>query len=391
MRQRILPSRPVVMHVAPGHYAADARLFHLECAVLEKAGYQVELVARSTEGTQLNSSVNFHAVGALDRHSWRWQLFDRFRRSHRAYRIARRSKASLFHVHSPEFIRWGIRLGRNLHRKVVFDCREDYEGWALWRPGIPDFLRESLAVLIGRQLEWAARNCDALIVADQATADRFQEHATRTLLLHNFPRLDLFPYKGPQGEEKIFDVVFHGIMPRRFMELCLGIDDVLSQQGHKIRWRLIPKEASPDIDMTWLRDELLRRNARQRFFIDGQIPHDRIADEVSKGKIGIILLPNVQKYQKNIPRKLFEFMALGMPVVLGDLPPTRPFVSHERNALLVPPEDCRAYAAAISRLLDDPTLCRMMGAEGRRLVENEYNWESESQKLLNLYSELLKS
>jgi glycosyltransferase involved in cell wall biosynthesis len=30
-----------------------------------------------------------------------------------------------------------------------------------------------------------------------------------------------------------------------------------------------------------------------------------------------------------------------------------------------------------------------MGATGRRLVEKEFNWETESQKLLRLYSELL--
>src|SRR5438128_8354676 len=96
-----VPLRPVVMHVAPGHYAADARLFHLECAALKKAGYQVQLVARSAAGFNFDSSVTFHAVGSLDRHSWRWQILDRFRRSHRAYSFARRSEAAIFHIHSP--------------------------------------------------------------------------------------------------------------------------------------------------------------------------------------------------------------------------------------------------------------------------------------------------
>jgi glycosyltransferase involved in cell wall biosynthesis len=40
-------------------------------------------------------------------------------------------------------------------------------------------------------------------------------------------------------------------------------------------------------------------------------------------------------------------------------------------------------------LLRDPALCHRMGTVGRRWVEQEYNWERESQKLLRLYSELL--
>ena len=82
-------------------------------------------------------------------------------------------------------------------------------------------------------------------------------------------------------------------------------------------------------------------------------------------------------------------MALGMPVVLADLAPTRPFVLNGENGFAVPADDCKAFAAAIARLLKDPALRHRMGATGRRLVEQEFNWETESEKLLRLYSELL--
>jgi glycosyltransferase involved in cell wall biosynthesis len=269
---------------------------------------------------------------------------------------------------------------------VIFDCREDFVGYALQRPGIPDFLRRPLAFLIGRQLESAARNCDALIVADQGTGDRLKGHAHRILVLHNFPRLDLFPYREQREDEKSFDIVYHGTIPRYYMEVCLRIDDALLEHGTQVRWRLINK-GTPDMD--WFRAELARRGALQRFTLDGPVPHEQIASEVRKARIGIILLPNLPMFQSNIPRKLFEFMALGMPVVLSDLPPIRPFVSHGESAFLVSPDDYGAYAGAIARLLNDADLRQQMGAAGRRLVEQEYNWETESEKLLRLYSDLL--
>jgi len=205
-------------------------------------------------------------------------------------------------------------------------------------------------------------------------------------VLHNFPRLDLFPYVEQREEEKSFDNVHHGSMLKAQMDLCLGIDDALIQQGIQARWRFISK-GGPDID--WLRADLKRRGILQRFTIDSMIPHERISDEVRKARIGISLFTSLSKFQNIIPRKIFEFMALGMPVVLADLAPTRPFVCNGENGFAVPADDCKAFAGAISRLLKDPGLRRRMGAAGRRLVEQEYNWESESQKLLRLYSELL--
>jgi glycosyltransferase involved in cell wall biosynthesis len=82
-------------------------------------------------------------------------------------------------------------------------------------------------------------------------------------------------------------------------------------------------------------------------------------------------------------------MALQLPVVLSDLPPSRPFVGDGGCALSVPPDDHRAYADAIIRLIEDPGLRLRMGAEGRRRVEQVNNWEHESRKLIELYRELL--
>ena len=36
----------------------------------------------------------------------------------------------------------------------------------------------------------------------------------------------------------------------------------------------------------------------------------------------------------------------------------------------------RAFAEAVSGLLDDPERCQRLGAEGRRLVEQRYGWDS---------------
>jgi glycosyltransferase involved in cell wall biosynthesis len=118
------------------------------------------------------------------------------------------------------------------------------------------------------------------------------------------------------------------------------------------------------------------------------MPHDRVFSEVQRARIGIIPLPALPKYLNNIPQKLFEYMALGLPTVLSDLPPSRPFVEKGTVGIMVDPNDPAAYANAIVTLLDDPGLRQSMGRRGRMLVEQKYNWEIESEKLMLLVKEL---
>jgi glycosyltransferase involved in cell wall biosynthesis len=66
---------------------------------------------------------------------------------------------------------------------------------------------------------------------------------------------------------------------------------------------------------------------------------------------------------------LLEAMAMAKPVVASDRPIVREYVG-ESCALVVPPEDPSALAAAIARVLDDGALAAALGAAGRdRAVE----------------------
>jgi hypothetical protein len=67
-----------------------------------------------------------------------------------------------------------------------------------------------------------------------------------------------------------------------------------------------------------------------------------------------------------------EALMMGRPFVatrVGGLVDT---TIHERTGLLVPPDDPEALAAAIVRLLQDPSLSRRLGDAGRRLMLDRF-------------------
>lgn len=74
------------------------------------------------------------------------------------------------------------------------------------------------------------------------------------------------------------------------------------------------------------------------------------------------------------PLKLFEYLAMGKPVVASDLPSLRAVLEPDRHALLAASGSPSSFAAAIDRLLGDPMLRERLGAAARERAR-AFSWE----------------
>lgn len=372
-----------VCHITTVHPPFDQRIFHHECFSLAKAGYQVTLLAHAAEDIN-RDGIAIRTLGNLNIGKSRLRLADRYYKTQKALQAALKINAKVYHIHDPELIHAALMLKKYTHSRVIFDSHEDNIGYIWQKQYIPKGYRQLMVWFLDYFERRAAHNLDVIITADQGVRNRFSNLGARTEILYNFPRLDFFSL--PQESfPKIFDLVYHGTLPRYHLEVCFQIDDALVRRGRKLNWLLFG--TIPDLE--WANDEVCKRQASDRIILGGKVPHEEVSSKVLSAKIGIIPMPSLPKFQNNIPTKLFEFMALGMPVVLSDLPPSRPFVGDGKCAIMVQPDDFGAYAEAITGLLDFPSRCLEMGIEGRRKVLQEYNWELESKKLINLYQELI--
>ena len=85
-----------------------------------------------------------------------------------------------------------------------------------------------------------------------------------------------------------------------------------------------------------------------------------------------------------------EAMACGTPVVCTDIGGVADFAVHEQTALLVPPRDPEAMAAAIERLAGDPALRRRLAANALEKVAR-FDWDRAAESFLDLLSKLGKT
>ena len=85
-----------------------------------------------------------------------------------------------------------------------------------------------------------------------------------------------------------------------------------------------------------------------------------------------------------------EAMASGTPVVASDVGGLQFTVVPEETGLLAPAKDEVAFAAAIDRILSNPTWRDQLGQAARKRVETKFSWEGVASQLTELYTELLE-
>ena len=86
---------------------------------------------------------------------------------------------------------------------------------------------------------------------------------------------------------------------------------------------------------------------------------------------------------------LLEAMASGVPIVCSDIHGYKGVVRRNEQAVLVPPRDTKALAAALSTLLRDPLQRERMGRSGRQRAR-QFGWENITAKVEEYYGFVIR-
>ena len=140
--------------------------------------------------------------------------------------------------------------------------------------------------------------------------------------------------------------------------------------------------ARPDLE----RDAAHLQNVR---FIDMQ-PIERLPEVLAAGDIHVVPLRAGLAWS-SVPSKLYSILAAGRAIVASVDSGTEVERTLERAAagIAVPPDDPRAFAGAISELIDDSDRAARMGASGRLFVERWASPAAVAESYENLFAELI--
>ena len=368
-----------VVHFTTVHPAFDTRIFHKEAKSLARAGYKVVLIAQHNR----DEMVDGVKIVALPKPR------NRFARmlglTWRAFHLSLRERADIYHFHDPELLPIGVLLKVFTRAKVVYDVHEDVPEQILTKHWIPCLLRRPLAGVFNAFEKLLARALDAVVVATEGIAEKFAQ--LKPIVIHNYPDLGMLPNSSTrhgEGQEKVLVYVGGISKIRGAIEMVKALEHL--NPAWDIRLDLIGKFEPPELEQ-----ELRGLPGYRRVRFLGWMPPERVYTHLANADVGLVCLHPEPRFMVAWPVKLFEYMAAGLPVVASNFPLWKEIVEGNRCGITVDPLDPKAIAQAIEYLLAHPEEARQMGENGRRAVEEKYNWEKEAEKLLALYKELVDS
>jgi glycosyltransferase involved in cell wall biosynthesis len=99
--------------------------------------------------------------------------------------------------------------------------------------------------------------------------------------------------------------------------------------------------------------------------------------------LDIFALPSLAN--EGVPQALVQAMLTELPCVTTPVGGIPELAEHDRTALLVPPRDAAALAAAIERLAGDEGLRRELGEAARKHCVEGYSYERMLDRMENIY------
>jgi len=355
------------------HPVSDTRIFHKQAKALAKAGYDVTLVVQHDREETIEGIKILPLEKSANRFSRMlktiWQIW------HKAVK----QRADVYHFHDPELMMVGLLL-KLQGQKVIYDVHEDVPRQILSKYWIPKPLRKSIAWLVEQVENFSAKRFDAVITATPFIRERFKQVSCDAVNVNNFPILSEMHLPDFDWSKKECAVCYVGGIAeiRGIFEMIKAI----SQADAKL---LLAGQFSPAGDRNraatmpgWSKVEEL-----------GQLSRIEVKEVLSRSKAGLVLFHSEPNHTDAQPNKMFEYMSAGIPVIASDFPLWKKFIEDNRSGICVNPLDPLAITQAIQWIIDHPDGARHMGENGRKAVEEKYNWEQEANKLMLLYEELL--
>jgi glycosyltransferase involved in cell wall biosynthesis len=126
--------------------------------------------------------------------------------------------------------------------------------------------------------------------------------------------------------------------------------------------------------------------SRVSFF--GPVPSEEVTAYAASVDLGIVANENVclNNYYSS-PNKLFEYIIAGLPVAASDFPVMKKVIEQFEIGCTFDPSSPQNIAQAVLHMLEDSEKLQRM-KQNTFIAAQVYNWENESKKLIELYSQL---
>jgi glycosyltransferase involved in cell wall biosynthesis len=300
-----------------------------------------------------------------------------------------RRRYDVVQVHNPpDFLIIAAVLPRSRGARLIFDIHDLS----------PDMLAMRFARHPGRRLaervlylieSWATRLADVVITVHEPYRRELVTRGVspeRVSVVMNTVDEGVLPRgHSPTLEDGRFRIVYHGtITPSYGVDVLVKAVARLTDQIPDISVEIYGEgDSVPQI--TALSQEL---GIADHVHLSGRYyPQEAVLEHVKGADVGVI--PNLANRLNRfaLSSKLFEYVALRIPVVSADLPTIRAHFTDD-ELLFFRPGDARSLAAAFLAVARDPIGARKRATAAFDRYKSEYHWKANAERYASILNSL---
>lgn len=353
------------------HRDFDNRIYQRQLNALVDAGMSVVMVAPWDFSKRARDDFDFVATAFPETRA------QRLPHGFATYRAVRRIKARVYIFHDNDFLPYAWLLRQFGGRTVVYDAHENIPEEILYgKDWIPAPLRPGLSAAFRALENFVVRRLGEVIAAVNHLKTRFEAEGATVALVRNFPN-----FRAPADASHNPGVLYTGeLTPDYGVWTIIEIARLFKVRGRDIPIRVVDRFH----DDQALRSKFKGIVAEEHLGIEmlDSVPADRMPELLRNGTMGLIPVHNVPNKALALPTKGFEYFLFGLVTFASRVGGNTDIIEDGVTGFLVEAEDAVAWADTIERVWDDAALQGRVRAAARRVVEEQFNWETERRTLV---------
>lgn len=352
------------------HVREDVRVYHNEFKTILEKYPSSSFVVADGKGSDLDKGII--DLGIISRS----RVLRPVLGAAKVFLFFRNKEKSIIHFHDPEILLVAPLL-RLLGHKLFYDVHEDLPRQIFSKHWIPKFLMKPVSFCVE-----AIEKCSSLFINHYFTAtpqisSRFKND--KTTIIRNYPSKSIVDFRALDNEVKHIAYLGNITHARGIYEM-LSLIEELNNKGIKLRLKLGGRFAPNE-----LKNEVTQHSGWKYVDFVGWVNRADINDFFQGVLCGLVILKPYPNYLESSPNKLFEYMAMGLPVIASDFPVWKELIDDSDGVFFVPHDDVSSMVSSIISLQDE-SLVSSIRNKCKKAILEKYNWENEAEKMLEVYA-----
>lgn len=371
-----------VCMLTTSHPPYSPRIFDRESKSLNRNGYSVSIIAPSDRKEKKEvDGINIITVKKPS------EKYLHFITMYRIFKAGLKQKCDVYHCHEPGSLLICIILKLIKKNNVIYDAHEHYPSLIAENALFPNYTKKMIEFFLDNIERNLCKSSDKIITVNHTLKTRYDVYKPTTIL-YNVPPLNIFSPKNTEKSAKT--IIYTGnVNKKRGLDFLLHSLHIIKNDHQDVKLLIVGSISDTNEFKTWVESYINDNNLTENFQLTGWVPYEELVEYTQNSTLGVILFqPTYYNNIIGLPNKLFEYMACQIPVVASNLPEIRYVIEDVHCGFLVDPTNSNDIAKAICSIIENPDEAKVMGYNGRKAVEEIYNWENMEKRLLKLYGEL---